>query len=436
MYKKNNFNVLLKKSINVYKRSLAKLVERPTFKSKYDNYINGKFVAPIGGQYFDNPSPIDGKVFTKAARSDSKDINAAIDAAHNAFKTYSKTSVTERSNMLLKIADTIEKNLPYLAAVETVDNGKPIRESMAADLPLVVDHFRYFAGVIRAEEGSANELDNMTVSINIHEPIGIVGQIIPWNFPLLMAAWKIAPALAAGNCVIVKPAEQTPTSIMVLMELIGSHIPPGVLNVVTGFGEEAGKPLSESSRVQKVAFTGETTTGTLILKAAANNLIPVTLELGGKSPQIFCKSVADQDDAFLDKAVEGAVLFALNQGEVCTCPSRILVHESIYTKFIEKVVARTKAIKMGHPLDPETMIGAQASTEQVEKISSYLKIGKDEGAQVLTGGNKASTVDGGYYITPTIFKGHNKMRVFQEEIFGPVVGVTTFKNNEEAIEGI
>jgi len=409
-------------------------VSRPTFKAKYDNYINGKFVAPVNGAYFDNVSPIDGKVFTKAARSDKKDIDLAIDAANKAFPAWSKTSVTQRSNMLLKIADIIEKNLEYLAAVETVDNGKPIRETINADLPLVVDHFRYFASVIRAEEGTATELDGTTLSLNIHEPIGVVGQIIPWNFPLLMAAWKIAPALAAGNCVVVKPAEQTPTSIMALMELIGSVIPPGVLNIVTGFGLEAGKPLSESDKVHKVAFTGETTTGKLILKAASNNLIPVTLELGGKSPQIFCKSVADHDDAFFDKAIEGAVLFALNQGEVCTCPSRILVDESIYDKFMKKVIERTKAIKRGHPLDPSTMIGAQASLEQMEKIESYLKIGKDEGAQVLTGGSRAKTVDGGYYIEPTIFKGTNNMRVFQEEIFGPVIGVTTFKTTDEAVK--
>lgn len=423
------------KSTNAFRRHFSsQLVARPQFKAKYDNFIDGKFVKPIGGKYFDNVSPIDGKVFTQTARSDGRDIDAAIDAASKAFKTWGKTSTTERSNILLKIADVIEKNLPLLAAVETVDNGKPIRETTHADLPLVVDHFRYFAGVIRAEEGSATELDRDTVSLNIHEPIGIVGQIIPWNFPLLMAAWKVAPALAAGNVVVLKPAEQTPTSIMVLMELIGDILPPGVLNVVTGFGEEAGKPLSESNRVNKVAFTGETTTGKLILKAASKNLIPVTLELGGKSPQIFCKSVADKDDEFFDKAIEGAVFFALNQGEVCTCPSRVLVHESIYEKFIAKMVARTKAIKQGHPLDPSTMIGAQASSEQMEKINSYLKIGKDEGAQVLTGGNKASTVDGGFYIEPTIFKGNNKMRVFQEEIFGPVVGVTTFKTNEEALE--
>jgi aldehyde dehydrogenase len=417
---------------------LSQVVERPQFKSKYDNFIGGKFVPPVGGVYFDNVSPVDGKVFTQAARSDQRDIDLALDAAHKAFPSWSKSSVTQRSNLLLKIADTIEQNLEYLARVETIDNGKPIRETRAADLPLVIDHFRYFAGVIRGEEGTISELDEHTVSICLHEPLGVVAQIIPWNFPLLMAAWKIAPAIAAGNCTVVKPAEQTPTSIMAVMELIQDILPPGVLNVVTGFGLEAGKPLSESKRVQKVSFTGETTTGSTIMKAAANNLIPVTMELGGKSPLIFFPSVADHDDAFFDKAVEGAVLFALNQGEVCTCPSRILVHESIFDKFMARVVERTKAIKLGHPLDPSTMMGAQASEEQMKKIASYLQIGKDEGAEVLTGGDVRvhdhPELGDGYYIEPTIFKGHNKMRIFQEEIFGPVASVTTFKTVEEAIE--
>ncbi len=410
---------------------------RPTFKDHYDNFIGGKFVAPVNGEYFDNISPIDGKVFTKAARSGKEDIELALDAAHEAFKTWSKTSATSRSNILLKIADIMEANLEYLATVETIDNGKAIRETRAADLPLCIDHFRYFAGVIRAEEGSISEHDEHTVSINLHEPLGVVGQIIPWNFPLLMASWKIAPALAAGNCVIVKPAEQTPTSIMILMELIQDILPAGVLNVVSGFGPEAGKPLATSPRIQKVAFTGETTTGRLIMQYASENLIPVTMELGGKSPNIFFPSVADHDDAFFDKAVEGAVLFALNQGEVCTCPSRILVHESIYDKFMERVVQRTKAIICGNPLDGNTMMGAQASHDQYEKIQSYLKIGKEEGAEVLCGGDAnhlEGDIAGGYYIQPTIFKGHNKMRVFQEEIFGPVVCVTTFKTTEEALE--
>jgi aldehyde dehydrogenase len=418
--------------------SFGELVPRPTFKAKYDNFIGGKFVPPVNGRYFDNPSPIDGKPFTKAAQSDAADIERALDAAHAAAKAWGKTSVTERSNILLKIADRIEQNLEFLARVETVDNGKPIRETRLADLPLVVDHFRYFAGVIRGEEGTISELDANTVSICLHEPLGVVGQIIPWNFPLLMAAWKIAPALAAGNVTVVKPAEQTPTSLIVLMELIADIIPPGVINVVTGTGLEAGKPLSESTRISKLAFTGETTTGSIIMKAAANNLIPVTMELGGKSPLIFFPSVTAHDDAYLDKAVEGAVLFALNQGEVCTCPSRFLVHESIYDNFVKRVVARTKAIKQGHPLDPETMIGAQASTEQMEKISHYLDLGKKEGAQVLCGGNVKKFNDkdlaGGYYIEPTLFKGHNKMRIFQEEIFGPVASITTFKTAQEAID--
>lgn len=416
---------------------MSSLAQRPNFKSHYDNFIGGKFVAPVSGEYFDNVSPIDGKVFTKAARSYKEDIELALDAAHAAFPGWSKTSVTKRSNLLLKIADIIETNLELLATVETIDNGKAIRETRAADLPLCVDHFRYFAGVIRSEEGTISEHDEHTVSINLHEPLGVVGQIIPWNFPLLMATWKIAPALAAGNCVIVKPAEQTPTSIMVLMELIQDVLPAGVLNVVTGFGPEAGKPLATSSRVQKVAFTGETTTGRLIMQYASENLVPVTMELGGKSPNIFFPSVADHDDEFFDKAIEGAVLFALNQGEVCTCPSRILVHESIYDQFMKRVVERTNAIVTGNPLDGNVMMGAQASNDQYEKIQSYLKIGMEEGAEVLAGGaaNKLpGDLEGGYYIQPTILKGHNKMRVFQEEIFGPVVCVTTFKTTEEAIE--
>ncbi len=412
------------------------IVARPTFKSAYDNYIGGRWVAPVKGEYFDNISPIDGKPFTKAARSTKEDIDLALDAAHAAFPGWSKTAAAGRSNLLLKIAEVMEQNLDYLAAVETVDNGKPIRESKAADLPLAIDHFRYFAGVLRSEEGTISEHDETTVSINLHEPIGIVGQIIPWNFPLLMAAWKIAPALAAGCCVVVKPAEQTPTSIMCLLELIDGILPAGVLNVVTGFGIEAGKPLATSPRVSKVAFTGETTTGRLIMQYAAENLVPVTMELGGKSPNIFFPSVMDADDDFLDKCIEGAVMFALNQGEVCTCPSRILVHESIADAFIAKVVARTKAIIQGNPLDPGVMLGAQASNDQYEKILSYMDIGKQEGAEVLCGGaafHQNSGLESGYYIQPTIFKGHNKMRVFQEEIFGPVTCVATFSTTDEAI---
>ena len=412
------------------------VVERPSFKDKYENYIGGKFVPPVGGEYFDNISPIDGKVFTKAARSGKEDVELALDAAHAAFASWGKTSAVYRASLLNKIADTIETNLEYLAIVETIDNGKAIRETRAADLPLVVDHFRYFAGVIRAEEGSISEHDENTVCICLNEPLGVVGQIIPWNFPLLMATWKIAPALAAGNCCVVKPAEQTPTSIMVLMELIGHILPAGVLNIITGFGPEAGKPLAASPRISKVSFTGETTTGRLIMQYASENLIPVTMELGGKSPNIFFESVADADDEFFDKAIEGAVLFALNQGEVCTCPSRILVHERIYDKFMSRVIERTNAIIMGHPLDGTTMMGAQASNDQYEKIQSYLKIGRDEGAELLCGGaikQMDGELAGGYYIQPTIFKGHNKMRIFQEEIFGPVTCVTTFKTTEEAI---
>jgi aldehyde dehydrogenase len=408
----------------------------PEVKSRYDHFIGGRWVAPNSGEYFDNISPINGQVWTQAARGNAADIEAALDAAHKAFATWSKTSVVERSNILLKIADRIEANLDMLARIETADNGKALRETTVADLPLCVDHFRYFAGVIRGEEGGISEHDATTVSINLHEPIGVVGQIIPWNFPLLMATWKIAPALAAGCCTVVKPAEQTPTSIMVLLELIGDLLPAGVLNVVTGFGLETGKPLAQSPRVAKVAFTGETTTGRLIMQYASENLNPVTMELGGKSPNIFMPSVAAADDDFFDKAVEGAVMFALNQGEVCTCPSRILVHEDIYDVFMERVIARTKAIKMGHPMDAEVMMGAQASNDQYEKILNYINIGKEEGAEVLCGGQAAglnSGLETGYYIEPTILKGHNKMRVFQEEIFGPVTCVTTFKTQEEAL---
>src|ERR1700709_1058 len=362
------------------------IAARPKFKSRYDHFIGGEWTAPSGGEYFDNISPIDGKVFTQAARGNTKDVEKAIEAAHKAFATWSKTAASFRSNILLKIAQRIEDNLEYLAIVETVDNGKAIRETRAADLPLVIDHFRYFAGVIRAEEGGISEHDEYTVSIVLSEPLGVVGQIIPWNFPLLMATWKIAPALAAGNCCVVKPAEQTPTSIMVLMELIGDILPPGVLNIVTGFGPEAGKPLASSPRIAKVSFTGETTTGRLIMHYASETLIPVTMELGGKSPNIFFESVGDADDDFFDKAVEGAVMFALNQGEVCTCPSRMLIHENIYDRFIARVIERTNAIKMGDPLAADTMMGAQASNDQYEKIQSYLKIGKEEGAEVLCGG--------------------------------------------------
>lgn len=409
--------------------------QAPQFKPSYDNFIGGKFVPPVNGEYMDNSSPVDGKVFTQVARSDAADIELALDAAHAAKADWAKISVGERSALLNKVADIMEQNLEYLAAVETWDNGKAIRETMAADLPLAIDHFRYFAGVIRGEANEVADLDNDTVSMEIKEPLGVVGQIIPWNFPLLMAAWKLAPALAAGNCVVLKPAEQTPASIMVLMELLQDVLPAGVVNVVNGIGPEAGAALSGSTRIAKIAFTGETNTGRTIAKAAADNIIPVTLELGGKSPNIFFSSIADEDDALFDKAIEGFVMFALNQGEVCTCPSRALIHESIYDVFMEKALARVKAIATGHPLDPNVMMGAQASKEQHDKIRSYLEIGRSEGAEVLMGG-QAKKIDGledGYYIEPTVFKGDNSMRVFQEEIFGPVVSVTTFKDDDEAI---
>ncbi len=406
------------------------------FKAKYDNFIGGKFVAPAGGQYFDNVSPITGQVFTQAARSQEADITLALDAAHAAADAWGKTPAAARANILNKVADRMEANLDLLAYVETVDNGKPIRETTYADIPLAIDHVRYFAACVRAQEGALSEIDETTVAYHFHEPLGVVGQIIPWNFPILMAIWKLAPALAAGNCVVLKPAEQTPISILVLVELIADLLPAGVLNVVNGFGLEAGKPLASSNRIAKIAFTGETTTGRLIMQYASHNLIPVTLELGGKSPNIFFEDVMSADDDFFDKALEGITLFALNQGEVCTCPSRALIQESIYEKFMERAMVRIKAIKQGNPLDMTTMLGAQASSEQVQKILSYIEVGKQEGAELLTGGGKP-TVDvelsDGFYIEPTVFKGHNQMRLFQEEIFGPVLAVTTFKDEAEAL---
>ena len=405
-------------------------------KKRYENFIGGKWVAPVKGQYFENISPVNGKVICQIPRSTAEDIELALDAAHAAKDKWGATSVTERSNILLKIADVMEANLELLAVAETYDNGKGVRETLAADMPLAIDHFRYFAGAIRAQEGSLAELDDDTVAYHFHEPLGVVGQIIPWNFPILMAVWKLAPALAAGNCVVLKPAEQTPWSILVLAELIADLLPAGVLNIVNGFGIEAGKPLASNKRIAKIAFTGETTTGRLIMQYASENIIPVTLELGGKSPNIFLADVADHDDDFFDKAIEGFVMFALNQGEVCTCPSRALIHESIYDKFMERAIARTKAITSGNPFDTDTMMGAQASNDQFEKIMSYLDIGKKEGAQVLTGGGKRVVpgLEGGFYIEPTIFKGTNNMRIFQEEIFGPVVSVTTFKDTAEALK--
>ena len=406
------------------------------YKAKYDNFINGQWTAPVKGQYFDVVTPVSGKVYTQAARSTAEDIELALDAAHAAFPKWGKTDAATRSNILLKIADRLEQNLELLAYAETVDNGKPIRETLAADIPLAVDHFRYFAGCLRSQEGGISEIDENTMAYHIHEPLGVVGQIIPWNFPILMAAWKLAPALGAGNCVVLKPAESTPISILILVDLIADLLPPGVLNIVNGLGREAGMPLATSKRIAKIAFTGSTATGRVIAQAAANNLIPATLELGGKSPNIFFADVMDKDDGFLDKAIEGLVLFAFNQGEVCTCPSRALIQESIYEKFMERCLQRVAAIKQGSPLDTETMMGAQASQIQMDKIESYLKLGKEEGAEVLIGGERAhlgGDIEGGYYIQPTLFKGHNKMRIFQEEIFGPVLAVTTFKDEAEAL---
>lgn len=416
--------------------SNGKIYDRPEFKSHYDNYINGKWTAPSSGKYFDVITPLDGTVMTKAAHSNSKDLELAVDAATEAFKSWGKTSATQRSIILNKIADRMEQNLELIAAVETTDNGKPVRETLNADIPLAIDHFRYFAGVIRAEEGSLSELDSNTVSLIVNEPLGVVAQIIPWNFPILMAVWKLAPALAAGNCVVLKPAESTPISIMVLMELIGDLLPAGVVNIVNGFGAELGQDLVTNPKVAKAAFTGSTATGRLVMQYATENIIPVTLELGGKSPNVFFESVMDEDDAFLDKALEGAALFALNQGEICTCPSRLLIQESIYDKFIEKVIDRVSKIKAGNPLDTTTMIGAQASRIQYDKILNYIKLGKEEGAEVLIGGEAnylGGAIENGYYIKPTLLKGNNKMRVFQEEIFGPVLAVTTFKDEAEAI---
>ncbi len=406
------------------------------YKAKYDNFIGGKWVAPVKGEYFDVISPITGKNYTQAARSSAEDVELALDAAHAIAEQWGKTSTTERSNILLKIADRIEANLELIAMADTIDNGKPIRETMNADIPLTVDHFRYFAGAIRAQEGGISEIDNTTIAYHFPEPLGVVGQIIPWNFPILMAAWKLAPALAAGNCVVLKPAEFTPISILIMMEVIADLVPPGVINILNGYGREVGAPLANSKRIAKIGFTGSTATGRAIATAAASNLIPATLELGGKSPNIFFADIMDEDDAFFDKAIEGLVLFAFNQGEVCTCPSRAIIQESIYDKFIARVLERVKAIKQGSPLDPNTMLGAQASQDQLNKIMNYIEIGKQEGAEVLIGGERNMLTDDladGYYVQPTLLKGHNKMRVFQEEIFGPVLAVTTFKDEAEAL---
>lgn len=404
------------------------------FKAQYENFIGGKWVAPVKGEYFDDISPVDGKPFAKVPDSTAEDIELALDAAHKAKDAWGKTSPTERSNILLKIADRLEANLELLAVAETWENGKPVRETLAADIPLAIDHFRYFAGCIRAQEGGISPIDDDTVAYHFHEPLGVVGQIIPWNFPILMAAWKLAPALAAGNCVVLKPAEQTPVSILVLAELIADLVPAGVLNIVNGDGLKVGKPLATNPRIAKIAFTGSTEVGRYIMQYATENIIPVTLELGGKSPNVFFADVMDKDDEYLDKALEGFAMFALNQGEVCTCPSRALVHESIADEFIAKAIARIKTIKTGHPLDTDTMIGAQASQEQQDKILRCIQMGKDEGAELLTGGGERKEGDGGFYIEPTVFKGDNQMRIFQDEIFGPVLSVTTFKDFDEAMQ--
>ena len=407
-----------------------------SFKDRYDNFIGGKWVPPMKGEYFPNISPVTGKRLCDAARSTAEDIELALDAAHAAFPKWAATPPAQRSAVLLKCADLLEANLEKIAYVETVDNGKPIRETLAADIPLAIDHFRYFAGCLRAQEGTLSEIDENTIAYHFHEPIGVVGQIIPWNFPILMAAWKLAPALAAGNCVVMKPAESTPIGILAVMEVIAEALPPGVVNIVNGLGRECGAPLATSKRIAKIAFTGSTATGIHIGKAAAENLIPATLELGGKSPNIFFESVAAADDDFFDKAIEGMVLFAFNQGEVCTCPSRALIQESIYDRFIERAIARVQSIREGSPLDTDTQVGAQASDDQMRKIMSYIDIGKEEGAVCLTGGERANRpgdLANGHYIKPTMFKGHNKMRIFQEEIFGPVLAVTTFKDEAEAL---
>ena len=412
------------------------IYNKPNYKAQYENFIGGEWIAPTSGEYFDNISPVDGKVLTKVPRSNEKDVETAILAADKAFQSFKHTSVIERSNLLNKIADAIEGNLEALAIAETLDNGKTIRETLLADVPLVVDHFRYFASVIRAETGTVSDLDENTISQEIHEPYGVVAQIIPWNFPLLMAAWKLAPALAAGNCVVMKPASATPMSILILMETIQSVLPKGVINIINGAGGKIGKFLSTHPLVKKVAFTGETSTGQLIMQYATENIIPSTLELGGKSPNIFLESIMDADDEFFDKAIEGLVLFGFNSGEVCSCPSRAIIQESIYEPFMARVLERVKAIKLGNPLDSDNMMGAQCSLSQKEKIMDYIRIGKEEGAELLIGGDvyESKTNPDGFYIQPTLFKGHNKMRIFQEEIFGPVLAVTTFKTEEEALE--
>ena len=408
-----------------------------SFEGRYDHYIGGEYVPPAKGRYFGNPTPVTGETFTEIARGTAEDVELALDAAEGAAPAWGRTTVAGRANILNKIADRIEANLEKIAVAETWDNGKAVRETLAADIPLAIDHFRYFAGAIRAQEGGISEIDGETVAYHLHEPLGVVGQIIPWNFPILMAVWKLAPALAAGNCVVLKPAEQTPASIHVVISSIGDLLPPGVLNIVNGFGVEAGKPLASNKRIRKIAFTGETTTGRLIMQYASENIIPVTLELGGKSPNVFFDDIAAKNDAFYDKAQEGFTMFALNQGEVCTCPSRALIQSGIYDQFLIDVTKRVEAINQGHPLDTESTMGAQASNDQLEKILSYIDIGKQEGAKIRVGGDRADLggeLAGGYYMRPTIFEGDNKMRVFQEEIFGPVVSVAKFDDFDDAVK--
>ena len=408
-----------------------------TFKSRYENFIGGEWVAPAEGNYFENVTPVTGKPYCEIPRSTSADVEKALDAAHAAKDAWGKTSAAERSNLLLKIADRVEQNLEVLAVAESWENGKAVRETLNADVPLFVDHFRYFAGCIRAQEGSAAEIDANTAAYHFHEPLGVVAQIIPWNFPLLMAGWKLAPALAAGNCVVMKPAEQTPSSILLLMELIQDLLPPGTINIVNGYGKEAGAPLANSTRIAKLAFTGSTAVGSEILKSAANNLIPSTVELGGKSPNIFFEDVMQQEDDFVSKCIEGVLLGFFNQGEVCTCPSRALIQESMYDDFMPRLLERAKQIKQGNPLDTDTMIGAQASQQQLDKVMTYMEVGRSEGAEVLIGGERSmqeGNLAGGFYVQPTLMKGHNKMRIFQEEIFGPTLGITTFKDEAEALE--
>ena len=405
-------------------------------KSRYENFIGGKWLEPTHGAYRADLSPATATAITEVAQSTPEDIELALDAAHAAKDAWGEKSAAGRAEVLNAVADAIEKNAEMLAVAESWENGKPVRETLAADIPLVVDHFRYFAAAARAEEGRSTEIDKDLIAYHFREPLGVVGQIIPFNFPLLMGAWKLAPALAAGNCSVLKPASPTPWSILKLMEVIEDIVPPGVINVVNGPGGKIGQALAANTRIAKISFTGETTTGRQILQYAAQNLIPSTVELGGKSPNIFFKDVMAEDDDFLQKAIEGLVLYAFNKGEVCTCPSRALVHADIYDEFMARCLDRIADIKQGNPLDTETQIGPQVSDAQLQKIGSYVQIGRDEGAKVLIGGERAY-VEGefrdGYYFQPTVLEGTNKMRVFQEEIFGPVLAVTRFTDEADAL---